>query len=102
MKMWSRGRLLMTNQTNHWPVSVRIEAEKREKEIIYTNFSSTDQGRARKQVCWVNPEHPDFEENMALIRLAPVTRNLYNIADKQLMSLKRMSRWEKLKWVFSR
>ena len=67
MKMWSRGRLLMTREVKKLSKDRQAQLSNKERCSVYTNFSSSDQGRARKQVCWVNPDHPDFEENMDLI-----------------------------------
>ena len=100
MKMWSRGRLLLTRDTKKWPKEKQDAADANEKLCVYTNFSSTDQGRARQQVCWVNPDHPDYEENMRLIVMAPQIKSDSDYFLKQLNELRMMSWRQKLKWIF--
>jgi len=92
----------MTHQTKRWPTASKIEGQKKESERVYSNFSSTDQGRARQLVCHVNPDHPKYEENMKLIRQAPLVKDAYERLDKERDALLFMSRWEKFKWIFSK
>jgi hypothetical protein len=75
MRMWSRGRLLQTRDVKKWSKEKQLAANALEQLCVYSNFSSTDQGKSRVLICHVNRDHPEFEENMKMIIMAQQSYN---------------------------
>ncbi len=69
--IWKRGRTLITAQTKRWSKEEMEENNKIEKSIVFSDFTSYDEGRSRKKVCLMNELHPDYESNAKLIEATP-------------------------------
>lgn len=68
---WKRGTTLITNRTKKWSKE-QIEANNNiEETLIFSSFNFHNQGISRQLVCELNPSHPKFENNRALIEAAP-------------------------------
>lgn len=47
MDTWVTGRLLYTRDTSRWTDDERYHADLEERKMIFTNFTSFDEGRSR-------------------------------------------------------
>ena len=47
---WHQGRTLSTEQTRRWTKDEFASNEARERRMVFSNFSATDQGRSRQLV----------------------------------------------------
>jgi hypothetical protein len=95
----------MTSDVKKWPKEKQIAGNAKEALCVYTSFSSNDKGKSRKQVCWINPDHPDFEENRRLIVEAPQIRLYHDNAvvrngqliEQSVIQMRVIRMWQ---WMF--
>lgn len=94
---WNRGYLVRTKDVAKWPKEEQLRVAERESQSVFDRMGKlTD----RRQICWVNPSHPDYEKNMKLIVMAPQNKSDRDYFLEQLNDIRKMSWWQKLKWIF--
>ena len=68
---WRRGYLIPTRQVEPWPEDAKQRVNAKERTQVFSDFHESDEGRNRRLIATLNPEHPDYETNAHLIAAAP-------------------------------
>ena len=74
----------MTNNTRRWSKEEIERNDRTEGLMVFSDFTTEDEGRGRKLVCTLNENHPDFENNRRLIEAAPKLLELLQGINKSL------------------